>query len=104
MVLRSIVRCMRRLMATKWLSSEDIYRVERAVAERAVAELAALDDRWYAVVSDLGVAGSVIIETYFDLDEQGPTARVDMDMLPQLWADALHQMFIHPSREKARER
>ena len=102
MVLRSIVRCMRRLMAIKWLSSEDIYRVERAVAERAVAELTALDDRWHAEVSDLGVPGTVTIATYFDFDEQGPTARVDMDMLPQLWADALHQMFIHPSREKAR--
>ena len=93
---------MQQHMATQWLRKETLYKVERAVAERAVQELRERDPRWQAEIVDNGEAGTVRIKTLFDGTEVGPTARVGVDMLPEMWADALDQLFKHPARESAR--
>ena len=90
-------------MGTKWLSNNEIHRIELAVAERAKSELKKLDKRWDAEILDGGKAGEVRIATTFAKFETGPVLRVTMGLLPELWAEALHELFTHPSRESTRE-
>ena len=86
----------------QWVSRDALHRLELAVAERSAAELRSLDERWHATVVDGGLPGAVSIETRFGNDEPGPIVRVGMDMLPELWASALTEVFTHPSRVRAR--
>ena len=91
------------MIETGWLSAAAALEGERAIAQRVGRLLRDMDDRWVCTPTDLGRSGTVRIVTEF-AGEPGPVIRIELDTLPEHAAEALHDHFVQPVREAARQR
>ena len=91
------------VIETGWLPADDVLTAERAIASRTALLLVERDKRWDCDVTDLGSPGTVRLVTKFE-GEVGPVIRVHIDTMPEHAAKALHDHFVQPVREAARQR
>ena len=90
-------------MKASWLDHDQLFRAEQALAARLAGLLHELDTRWEATPVDTGAPGTVRLLTYF-AGEPGPELRINLDTRPEHTAQWLHEHFVQPVREAARQR
>ena len=90
-------------MKASWLNRDQLFQAEQALAARLADLLHELDTRWEATPVDMGEPGTVRLLTCF-ASESGPELRIDLNTRPEHTAQWLHEHFMQPVREAARQR
>ena len=90
-------------MKATWVNQHQLLEAERAVATRTGDVLKCLDPRWVATIVDSDQPGTVMLDTAF-AGEQGPVLHIEVSTLPEYLANSLHEHFVQPVREAARQR